>query len=121
DRQKACLDKLGIPTAQWLYIAGNTELAANLAQLAVPYARCKQALGGYDGGGQWRVANGASVEIPARCFPLIMEEEVSIESELSLLIARDASGNVVCYPPVENRMRRGVLVWSFAPAPISET
>lgn len=120
DRQKTSLDELGIPTAPWKYIANRQALAANVAELEAPYARCKQALGGYDGGGQWRVAKGAPPEIAERCFPLIMEREVDIEAELSLLIARDETGDVVCYPPVENHMRQGVLVWSYAPAPIAD-
>lgn len=119
-QQKVCLDDLGIPTAPWRAIASEGEIAASLAELETPYVRCKQSLGGYDGLGQWRVTKGASVDIPERCFPLIMEQEVNIEAELSILVARDAAGNVVCYPPVENHMRKGVLVWSYAPAPIAD-
>ena len=120
DRQKARLDALDIPTAPWKPVANHRELATHLARLDAPFARCKQALGGYDGAGQWRAARGATPDIPERCFPLVVEQEVDIEAELSLLIARDQAGNVVCYPPVENHMRQGVLVWSYAPAPIAD-
>lgn len=120
DRQKTLLDELEIPTTPWKYVAASEHFTASLAALDVPNARCKQTLGGYDGGGQWRIVRGSAFDMSTCRFPLIMEEEVDVHAELSILVARDESGNVVCYPPVENHMRRGVLVWSYAPAPIAD-
>lgn len=120
DTQKMLLDQLNIPTAPWQYVKNEQGFDAALHALPSDCVRCKQALGGYDGGGQWRIDKHEPQAIPAQGFPLIMEQEIRVEAELSILVVRDASGTVVFYPIVENHMRDGVLTWSFAPAPVSE-
>lgn len=120
DTQKALLDQLNIPTAPWQYVAEKGDLAAVLDAFPGTQVRCKQALGGYDGGGQWRVDKRAIPEIPAQGFPLIAEREIKVEAELATLLARDANGAIVHFSITENHMRDGVLTWSFAPAPISD-
>lgn len=120
DTQKALLDQLGIPTAPWQYVEKPEDLDGALAKLAGAGIRCKQALGGYDGGGQWRITEQRVPAIPASGFPLIAEREIDIEAELAIIVVRDAKGNVVHYPITENHMREGVLTWTFAPAPVND-
>lgn len=120
--QKALLDQLNIPTAAWRFVNTAEEIGAALTNFAETHVRCKQTIGGYDGGGQWRISTDESpVNIPENRFPLIMESEITVERELSILLARSASGSVVCYPITENHMRDGILTWSFAPALLDET
>lgn len=121
DTQKALLDQLGIPTAPWQYVETIDGLSAALTKLAGPGIRCKQALGGYDGGGQWRIIQHAIPEIPASGFPLIAECEIDVDAELSIIVARNANGDIVHYPVTENHMHDGVLTWSFVPALVNDT
>lgn len=115
--QKALLDKLEIPTATWRYVEKPEGLKAAIAAFSEDGIRCKQTLGGYDGGGQWRLTKAdINAEIPAQGFPLIMEAEINVDEEVSILIARSGDGNVVFYPISENHMSDGVLTWSFTPA-----
>lgn len=120
--QKAILDELNIPTAAWCYVEKPAEFAKAVADFPGTRIRAKRVLGGYDGGGQWRIdKNGPAVSIPDDDFPLIMEAEVDIDFEISVLVARAQDGSTQCYPLNENTMRDGILTWSFVPAEITET
>lgn len=117
DTQKAMLDQLAIPTSPW----GRAENASDLAGLLVAsddqVFRCKRILGGYDGGGQWRVACAEDIEsIPEQGYPLIAEAEISIERELAIVVGRDQTGATTSYPVTENFMREGILIGSIIPA-----
>ncbi len=119
--QKELLDQLNIPTATWRYVERPEDMTAAVNAFPDGQIRCKRVLGGYDGGGQWRISkHSGAAEIPAEGYPLIMETELKVDEEVSVLIARAETGEVVFYPISENHMRDGVLTWSFAPAPISE-
>ena len=120
DTQKAMLDELGIPTSPWFRAADVEELKAGMAPASVGSVRCKRTLGGYDGGGQWRVPDASAVDIvPADGYPVIAEAEIAIERELAIIVARDAVGDTVTYPITENIMRRGILLGSVVPATVS--
>jgi 5-(carboxyamino)imidazole ribonucleotide synthase len=49
--------------------------------------------------------------------PLIVEQFVAFQHELSVIGARDTAGREVFYPPVENVHREGILRKSTVPAP----
>ena len=78
---------------------------------------------GYDGKGQTVVKDrGAALEAfrgyeGALC---ILERKLHLESEVSIILARDPSGNCVAYPLVENRHRDGILDFSLVPAAVAE-
>jgi len=121
DTQKAMLDELAIPTASWGTANTAQDLGELLPTFGGEYVRCKRILGGYDGGGQWRVGDQLSIEhIPEEGYPLIAEAEISIERELAIIIGRDEQGNCACYPMTENAMRDGILIGSFVPADVPE-
>lgn len=121
DTQKAMLDRLDIPTSPWRRVGSPADLAAAYAELGCTYIRCKRILGGYDGGGQWRVGSSESMAaIPEGGYPLIAEAEIAIERELAIIIARDVNGDSVCYPMTENAMRDGILIGSFVPAGVGD-
>jgi 5-(carboxyamino)imidazole ribonucleotide synthase len=75
---------------------------------------------GYDGKGQ-RVIR--TMEEADQAFadlqgvPLILEQFISFERELSLLAVRDQKGNTAFWPLVWNQHRDGILRLSIAPAP----
>ncbi len=119
--QKALFDSLGIPTAPWVYVERASDLAAAVESLPSVRVRAKRVLGGYDGGGQWKIVKGAALPaIPEDNYPVILEAEVTIDFEVSVLQARSQTGEIKAYPVNENVMRNGILTWSFVPADIDE-
>ena len=114
DTQKAMLDELNIPTSPWSLVSTPDQLESALEALPGQYARCKRTLGGYDGGGQWRVDQNTREVIPADAYPVIAEAEITIDREYAIIIGRDRQGNTACYPMTENAMRDGILIGSYA-------
>ena len=120
DTQKAMLDKLDIPTSPWSLVSSSDQLANAMDKLPGKYARCKRTLGGYDGGGQWRVDRGSLDLIPKDAYPVIAEAEIAIDLEYAIIIGRDAAGETACYPMTENVMRDGILIGSFVPSGLDD-
>ena len=115
--QKALLDRLEIPTSPWRAVDSADALPGLFRELGGVRLRCKTSLGGYDGGGQWRVDREADGDvIPDSGYPLIAEAEVAIDREYAILVARDRAGAILCYPLTENLMRDGILTCSLMPA-----
>ena len=114
------LHSLGISTAAGVRLSTASELDGALHQLGLP-ARLKSALGGYDGGGQIRLFDNASVEdartaIPGAIGGWRLEAEVNFEREISVVLARGADGRIEAYPPFENVHKGGILHVSTWPA-----
>ena len=120
DTQKAMLDKLDIPTSPWSLVSSKDQLASAMDKLPGQYTRCKRTLGGYDGGGQWRVDRESLDVIPEDAYPVIAEAEIAIDLEYAIIIGRDAQGETACYPMTENVMRDGILIGSFVPSGIDD-
>ena len=79
DTQKAMLDSLKIPTSPWFCASNTQELLSGMAAAPQSALRCKRTLGGYDGGGQWRVTSPEDcADIPKDGFPVIAEAEIAI-------------------------------------------
>lgn len=119
DTQKAMLDQLNIPTSPWRLVEKPSELDTALAALPSAQLRCKRTLGGYDGGGQWRVDSQSLSTIPVDAYPVIAEAEIAIETEYAIVIGRDQNGHTACYPMTENVMRDGILIGSYVPSGIA--
>ena len=121
DTQKAMLDELNIPTSPWSLVTSPDQLEAALDSLPGQYARCKRTLGGYDGGGQWRVDQDTRDAIPLDAYPVIAEAEIAIDLEYAVIIGRDRQGQTSCYPMTENAMRDGILIGSYVPSGIDSS
>lgn len=77
---------------------------------------------GYDGKGQARLANVAEAKVAFESFrreACVLEKMLSLDMEVSCVLARDAAGRVVPFPIAENSHRNGILDVSIAPARIS--
>ncbi|MGD9710406.1 MAG: 5-(carboxyamino)imidazole ribonucleotide synthase [Halothiobacillaceae bacterium] len=74
---------------------------------------------GYDGKGQARVADRDEAVAAFQQFkgePCVLEKMLTLECEVSVVLARDEAGNVRCFPTGENRHRNGILDLTIAPA-----
>lgn len=121
--EKSFLNSVGVPTAPWMPIRTPAEAEAALAAVGLP-AVLKTARFGYDGKGQAVVREEAEIAPalaqlapPDHPFPtLIAEGFVAFAREVSVIVARDATGNRAAFDVVENRHVGGILDLSIAPA-----
>jgi 5-(carboxyamino)imidazole ribonucleotide synthase len=78
---------------------------------------------GYDGKGQATVANEDEAVAAFQRFgqlPCVLEEQINLDGELSVILARGTDGDIATFPVAENRHRDGILETSVVPARISE-
>lgn len=117
--EKAFLASTGVPTVRVAHApAGAADLPAALDAVGYP-AVVKTAAFGYDGKGQWRLdapEGLADVAAAAGAQPLVVEELVPLDLEVSVIVARGVDGEVRAYPPIENRHRDHILDVSMLPA-----
>jgi len=118
-REKRLFQRLGIPTTDFAEISKRDEFGAALQKVGLPSV-LKTCRFGYDGKGQWLLCANEDVAQVRAEFPngpLILEKFVSFTRELSILAARNRSGEIAFYPLIENHHRGGILRLSLAPAP----
>ncbi len=117
-REKAHFDASGVPCAPYAVLRSADDLAA-VPDTLLP-GILKTARLGYDGKGQRRVADRAQL---AAAFDelgrvdCVLEQMLPLALELSVLVVRDAGGEVVTYPVQQNLHRDGILAVTEVPAP----
>lgn len=86
----------------------------------------KTSRGGYDGKGVWKLDGPAEAGIPftnlaetsaGERVRIVAEEFIDFSRELSALVVRAPSGQVVAYPVSETRQADGICVETITPAP----
>lgn len=119
-REKTFLADRGVPTAPFAPAATLDELWDAVARVGTP-AVIKTAAFGYDGKGQHKVATPADVEHIWTAIghqEAVVEKFVNLQAEISIVAARGIDGEVVAFPPFENRHRNHILDLTTAPAAI---
>lgn len=121
--EKTMARDLGIATPDFWQIDTPDDLHKALLELQGKGV-LKTRRDGYDGKGQKRVQTGDMVtdimaEMGTR--PLILESLVAFATEVSFLIARDATGMICHFPASENHHKNGILAHSTAPAAVADT
>jgi 5-(carboxyamino)imidazole ribonucleotide synthase len=116
-RQKRWLAENGFPVGAHAHVESADELAAAARELG-PALFVKAHEGGYDGRSQIRFDGGdvAASWASLGGRPAVAEQALDLELELSVLVARRPSGEVVVYPPAMNHHERQILAWSTLPA-----
>ena len=117
--EKTLFEEVGLAVAPFSAVSSRDELAEALEMIGVPSVLKTRRLG-YDGKGQFRLANVGEADEAWREVgevPSILESLVPFERELSILGVRGRDGRPAFYPLVENRHRDGILRASIAPAP----
>jgi 5-(carboxyamino)imidazole ribonucleotide synthase len=118
--EKRFLDRHGFATARFRPVRDETELTEAVAAVGTP-ALLKTSRMGYDGKGQ------ATVERPqhaADAFaslgsaPCVLEERLTLEREVSVVLGRGDDGDVAAFPVGENVHRGGILETTVVPAGI---
>lgn len=95
--QKQTLKAAGIPVMPGILIQNKEELKAHAGELPACLKLCRH---GYDGKGVMMLRKEEDI---ATAFdaPSVLEELADISKEISVIVARNAAGEVRCYDPVE--------------------
>jgi len=117
--EKAWLNDHGFQTAPYR-VATSVE---ELAEAATFFGECvaKTATEGYDGRGQARLTGAAHATAAWQSLggkPCVVEAWLALDLELSVIVARNPSGEVRTYPPALNHHLNQILDWSVLPGPI---
>jgi 5-(carboxyamino)imidazole ribonucleotide synthase len=118
--QKRWLVANGFPVGAYHDVTTAGELAS--AQRALGSLFVKANRGGYDGRSQLRLESGGAADrawTELRDRPAVAEQALSLECEISVMVARRPAGETRVYSPALNHHDRQVLSWSVLPARIA--
>lgn len=119
-RQKEFLARHGFPLGDFA-VVDNADACTDAVARFGP-SIVKSTMGGYDGRGQVRVqtaSEAAAAFTAVGAKRAVVEKFLDIEAELSVLVARSATGEVVAFPPSRNHHEHGILVWAVVPSGFS--
>jgi 5-(carboxyamino)imidazole ribonucleotide synthase len=119
--EKGFLRNAGFATAPFQPVHDAGELADALATTRLP-ALLKTSRLGYDGKGQATVTDRASAEAAFERFgrvPCVLEQRLTLETELSVVLTRADDGEVQPFPVGENTHRDGILETTVVPARVA--
>jgi len=124
--QKVWLAENGIPVGPFRVVRSEAELHEAVAELDGSVF-LKIGRGGYDGRGQARIGldSPASEESIAAAWqslgarPAVAEKALDLDFEISVMAARNPSGEVRSFPAARNHHENQILAWSVLPAGIS--
>ncbi len=115
--EKNFLKHAGLPVAPFAVINEIEDLPNDDSDIYP--AILKVARFGYDGKGQSRVKNQHEAQLAFMQFEreeCVLEKMLKLDYELSVVLARDAHGNVATFPTAENSHLNGILDVSIVPA-----
>lgn len=120
-RQKDWLASQGIPIGAYT-IVESVEALADATRTLGASLFIKACEGGYDGRSQTRLCPGDDVTSAFETIGrrrAVAEQGLSLAMELSVLVARRASGETRVFPLAVNHHERQVLSWSVMPGDVS--
>ncbi|MDD3483615.1 5-(carboxyamino)imidazole ribonucleotide synthase [Azovibrio restrictus] len=115
--EKTFLRDHGLPHGHFIPVTTEADLEA--ANTGLFPGILKVARFGYDGKGQAVVNSREEALIAFRGFKgehCVLEQKLSLDYEVSVVLARDEKGRVKCFPSAENQHTRGILDVSIVPA-----
>lgn len=116
-RQKQWLQTNSFPCVPFQIAHSVAELSQAIQAIG-PRCFVKTTRGGYDGRGQCiteHSEDAASVFADLGESSLVVEQAISLQAELSVLVARSISGQRVVFPVAENHHQQRILTWSVLP------
>jgi 5-(carboxyamino)imidazole ribonucleotide synthase len=117
--EKQLFQALKIPTTRYRAVASMPEMEEAIHGIGYPAVLKTRRLG-YDGRGQRVIYSPAELGSAFNALagaPLILEEFISFEREVSIIGVRNLQGETAFYPLAENTHRDGILRLSIAPYP----
>ena len=122
-REKNFLTSAGIPIAPFHPVRNAHELSVAIERIGRP-AILKTAAFGYDGKGQQTINTRDDWdEIWSATFAdeMVVEGAIQFETEISVIVARSVSGEMVTFPACENLHKNHILDVTVVPARVPES
>lgn len=122
-REKKAIEASGAQVAPYETIDSETKLSEAANTLGLPCV-LKTVTGGYDGKGQFVIRSMEEVPKAYKALSqsgteLVLEKFIRFQKEISVIAARNPSGQVEVFPPAENIHVDNILHLSIVPARIS--
>lgn len=122
--EKSFLNEIGVPTARFVAIDSDEQLAAALEGFNGSGVLKTRRMG-YDGKGQLVFRNAARGDVQGAYtalggVPLILEGLIPFDYEISIIAARSLDRATEAYEPARNVHRNGILHSSTVPAGVSD-
>ncbi len=117
--EKELFMRAQVPCAPHALISSASAAASPAHQALLP-GILKTATLGYDGKGQQTVHSAAELQQAFAALggtPCVLEKRLALRHEISVVVARSASGDAVHLPVQQNLHRQGVLAVTQVPAP----
>lgn len=121
--EKSFIRDSGLPVGPFFVIRSAEDLEAAEKAVSFP-AVLKTARFGYDGKGQARIDSPASLQNTFQSWNgamCVLEEFLPLEKEISVVLARNARGEIATFPVAENQHANGILDLTIAPARVGES
>ncbi|MBO8171693.1 MAG: 5-(carboxyamino)imidazole ribonucleotide synthase [Bacillaceae bacterium] len=124
-REKSSLRDAGIPVTPFVPVYNREDLLKGLEEVGIPCV-LKTATGGYDGKGQAVIrsreeAEKAFEEMSRTHDEFVLEQWITFQCELSVIVARNPSGERDTFPVAENIHRDNILHLSIVPARVDRS
>jgi 5-(carboxyamino)imidazole ribonucleotide synthase len=116
--EKTFIQQHGLATAPFAAIYEAADIDEVFAGLTPPLLM-KTASMGYDGKGQLPANTADEARVAFKQMgdaPCIIEERVTLEREISVVLARNVNGETAVYPVAENRHAKGILDTTIVPS-----
>ncbi|MEJ5259371.1 MAG: 5-(carboxyamino)imidazole ribonucleotide synthase [Anaerohalosphaeraceae bacterium] len=113
--ERRLFQELKIPTPDFLAVQTEQDLERAAEQFGFPFVLKTRSLG-YDGKGVWVLQDKDGLKnLPERFVssPVLAEQFIPFEREVSMIAARNPEGQIVYYPLVENTHKQGILIQSI--------
>jgi 5-(carboxyamino)imidazole ribonucleotide synthase len=121
--EKSFLRDNGFPTAPFAIIKTESDLASGLQTVQTP-AILKVSRFGYDGKGQYSIDSVNDLSAAWQDLKgneCVLEQRISLDQEVSVVLARGTDGQTITYPVAENVHQGGILNVSMVPARIDNS
>ena len=118
--QKQFYTQENLPTSPYILVANKSEIISKIdsGDIRYPFVQ-KSRVAGYDGKGVTVINNAGQLD---KCFdvPSVIEQKVSIDKELAIVVSRNEDGLIAFFDPVEMvfDQRGNLLDYLLAPAEI---
>jgi len=124
-KQSCHFAKLGLPVPRFFAIESKQDLLSGIQEIGLPLM-IKARFDSYDGKGNQVLRSLDEIPQLMENFqdtPIMAQEFIPFDEEISVISARSRSGNVVCFPVAQNIHGPDyhILERSIAPAPITKT
>ncbi len=121
--EKAFLQQNNIAISPFAPVLNKDDFATALQMIAIPSV-LKTTRMGYDGKGQRMIKSPGEAKTAFADLkgpPLVLETFIPFEMEISVIVARNSSGDIATYDPAQNVHINHILHTSTVPAALDET